>query len=39
MFATFSLATFLEIMGGAFVLGYLGCAMLHTLGFRFKRKH
>lgn len=35
MFATFSLAMFLEIMGGAFVLGY---GMLHTLGFLFKRK-
>jgi len=38
MLAAFSLVTFLEIMGSAFVLGYLGCAMLQQLGFRFKRK-
>ena len=37
MFATFSFLTFLEITGSSFALGYLGCALLKELGFRFKR--
>jgi hypothetical protein len=38
MFLAFSLASFLQILVGSFVLGYLGCAILEVLGFRIKRR-
>jgi len=37
MFSTFSLVTFLQILLGSFVLGYLGCALLEQFGFKIKR--
>lgn len=38
MFSTFSLATFLQITIGSFVVSYLGCIVLESLGIRIKKR-